>query len=127
MGDLALRAVADCMRAAVRRSDIICRYGGEEILVLLPGCDLGAAARCAETIRLRIADLRDSDGTALPSITASMGVASFPQHGATVATVIQAADKALYRAKREGRNRVICAPRQEPAQKLATADLESTA
>jgi diguanylate cyclase (GGDEF)-like protein len=73
MGDLALCAVAACMRDAVRRSDIVCRYGGEDVLILLPGCDIDAAAGCAETIRIGIETLREFGGDALPSVTASLG------------------------------------------------------
>jgi diguanylate cyclase (GGDEF)-like protein len=108
-GDLALRETADCISAAVRSSDIVCRYGGEEFLVLLPGCDFAGATKFAETIRARIAGLRAASGGASPSVTASVGVASFPAHGTTAEMVIRSADEALYRAKREGRNRIACA------------------
>jgi diguanylate cyclase (GGDEF)-like protein len=108
-GDQALVSVADGVRAAVRASDTVCRYGGEEILVLLPGCGLAAAAACAEAIRHRIAGMDHPVDVAGPPITASFGVAAYPDHGDSVDAVIRAADQALYRAKHSGRNRVVCA------------------
>jgi diguanylate cyclase (GGDEF)-like protein len=76
-GDLVLREAARRIQDTVRRSDIACRYGGEELVVLLPECDAGAAAKCAETIRHAIAgmSLRHHD-LALPPVTASLGVAA---------------------------------------------------
>jgi diguanylate cyclase (GGDEF)-like protein len=109
-GDLVLRAVGQCLRDGVRRSDVACRYGGEELVLVLPECDGAAARRCAETIRAAIAALELQQGDVLlPAVTASFGVAMWPAHGDDAATLLQAADRALYTAKHEGRNRVCMA------------------
>lgn len=109
-GDLVLRAVGQCLRDGVRRSDVACRYGGEELVLVLPECDGAAALRCAETIRTAIAALALQQGDVLlPAVTASFGVAVWPAHGDDAATLLQAADRALYAAKHGGRNRVCMA------------------
>jgi diguanylate cyclase (GGDEF)-like protein len=109
-GDLALRAVGQCLRDGVRRSDVACRYGGEELVLVLPECDGAAAVRCAETIRTAIGALALQRGDVLlPAVTASFGVAVWPAHGEDAATLLQAADRALYTAKHGGRNRVCMA------------------
>lgn len=109
-GDAVLRAAGRCLYDGVRRSDIACRYGGEELVLVLPECDAAAAARCADAIRGAVAALilthRD---LALPQVTASFGVAAWPEHGADAAALLQAADGALYAAKRGGRDRVCVA------------------
>jgi diguanylate cyclase (GGDEF)-like protein len=109
-GDLALRAVGQCLRDGVRRSDVACRYGGEELVLVLPECDGAAAVRCAETIRTAIAALALQQGDVLlPAVTASFGVAVWPAHGEDAASLLQSADRALYAAKHGGRNRVCLA------------------
>jgi diguanylate cyclase (GGDEF)-like protein len=106
-GDLVLKAAAKVLREAVRDSDIACRYGGEELAVVLPGAPLEIAIERAEAMRRGVAALRlDYDGKPLDAITASFGVAVFPRHAEDAETLLRAADSALYRAKREGRNRV---------------------
>jgi len=105
-GDQALRAAAQVLTAALRPSDCAVRYGGEEMMVLLPDTSGKVAVAVAERLceRMQLADVF-GDGRALPHITASFGVASLlpeqDEHG-----LIAAADAALYRAKHEGRNRV---------------------
>ena len=109
-GDLVLRTVGRVLRDGVRRSDVACRYGGEELVLVLPDCDGTAAVRSAETIRASIAALRLRLGDVpLPEVTASFGVAVWPAHGIEAATLLQAADRALYAAKHGGRNRVCVA------------------
>ncbi len=109
-GDLVLRAVGQCLRDGMRRSDVACRYGGEELVLVLPECDGAAAVRCAETIRTAIAALALRQGDVpLPAVTASFGVAAWPAHGDDAATLLQSADRALYEAKHGGRNRVCMA------------------
>lgn len=109
-GDLVLRAVGQCLRDGVRRSDVACRYGGEELVLVLPECDGAAAVRCAETIRTAIEALALQQGDVLlPAVTASFGVAVWPAHGDDAATLLQSADRALYAAKHGGRNRVCMA------------------
>jgi diguanylate cyclase (GGDEF)-like protein len=105
-GDAALRDVADCLMAMFRGSDIVCRYGGEELLVLLPGSGLEGACRSAEALRGEIGRLRDGSEAELPALSVSVGVATFPLHGASGEAIIQAADAALYQAKQAGRDRV---------------------
>ncbi|WP_461124241.1 GGDEF domain-containing protein [Saccharothrix stipae] len=112
-GDHALRAVATELRRQVRDGDLVGRWGGEEFVVLLPGADPTAARQVAERIRAAVrAPLTDLPGTVHGdlSITASLGVAAYPAHGETVDELLLAADTALYRAKRNGRDRVESAP-----------------
>jgi diguanylate cyclase (GGDEF)-like protein len=107
VGDDVLRAFADVVRRRVREIDLGARLGGEEFAVLLPETDLGGAEALAESLRNAVASLVvkvDSDRSV--SVTASFGVAAYPQtHSAD--ELMTAADLALYRAKREGKNRVV--------------------
>lgn len=114
-GDAVLRQLGQVLRGFLRSTDIACRHGGEEFL-LLPDCEAAAAAERAEALRLLLE--RDIGGEGLPGVTASFGVAALPDHAAALAAAIAAADTALYAAKAEGRNRVALAPRQ-PALALA--------
>lgn len=109
-GDAVLRAVAATIQGRMRLSDICCRYGGEEMLVLIPDCDPAGAMDRAEDLRRAIAGLHESDDSALPRVTVSIGVSAYPEHGASMTAVVRAADEALYAAKRGGRNRVVSAP-----------------
>lgn len=102
-GDRTLKLVAKTLNEAGRGADLAARYGGEEFVVVLPNTDLAGATAIAERLRARIADLDE------PSVTASMGVATFPVHGLTAAEIVRAADGALYESKRSGRNRVTSA------------------
>ena len=104
-GDQVLTKVADVLRDSVREIDCAARYGGEEFVVLLPETGAAGAADVAERIRSRLAQESFSGG----AITLSIGVAEFPEHGENPETLIAGADAALYRAKREGRDRVILA------------------
>jgi diguanylate cyclase (GGDEF)-like protein len=106
-GDAVLRTLGDFLKTQVRGSDIACRYGGEEfILILSPSTTEGARQR-AEKIRHGASLLRVSHANQdLGAITLSLGVAIFPDHGSNAATVVRAADVALYQAKHAGRNRV---------------------
>ena len=109
-GDLLLREVGTFLQGHVRSSDIACRYGGEEFIVLMPDTHLEVLLERAEAMRREIAQLRLSHaGQALGPITISVGVALLPDHGASADTLIDAADRALYRSKRAGRNRVTLA------------------
>jgi len=109
-GDSLLRVVAGFLKTHVRGEDIPCRYGGEEFTLILPGAPLEVSAQRAEQLRKGIEGLRpEHEGRPLGSVTLSLGVAVFPDHGATGDAVIRAADAALYRAKQAGRNRVAVA------------------
>jgi diguanylate cyclase (GGDEF)-like protein len=122
-GDAVLRSVGLLLIDQLRRSDVACRYGGEELAVLLPGCDLTQAAERADAIRHAVSLLHKSspthgDRVALPPVTVSIGVAAAPQSARQLADALRAADAALYEAKRAGRNRVTSAPTRtaEPQQ-----------
>jgi diguanylate cyclase (GGDEF)-like protein len=105
--DVALREVAQTIRNKCFADDIACRFGGEELVVILPDTGVEEAAARAEAIRAAIEALqvRHHDQPLGP-VTASFGVASFPAHGGDVEKLLRAADEALYDAKRSGRNRV---------------------
>ena len=106
-GDIVLRAVGGCLETMFRSEDVPCRFGGEEFVVILPNCDLAAAARRGEELRAKVEGLtvRYLDQN-LPRITISVGVAAFPDAGGAPEAVLKVADQALYRAKEQGRNRV---------------------
>lgn len=109
-GDVVLKTIAQVMQDHIRSSDIACRYGGEELTLVLPETSLPAALTKAEEIRQAIHHITMTyGGQILDNLTASLGVAVFPEHGTTGEAVIQAADAALYRAKGAGRNQVIAA------------------
>jgi diguanylate cyclase (GGDEF)-like protein len=109
-GDAVLGTVGRAIARNVRASDLACRYGGEEIAVVLFEADLEGAVARAEKLRAVVKESSLTlDGKTLPGPTASFGVATFPLHGATLAEVMKAADQALYRAKQEGRDRVCAA------------------
>jgi diguanylate cyclase (GGDEF)-like protein len=109
-GDAVLRTLGEFLKKHVRGSDIACRYGGEEfILILSPTTAEGARLR-AEKIREGASQLKVSHANRdLGAITLSMGVGIFPDHASDAAGLIKAADLALYRAKRGGRNQVVLA------------------
>ncbi|WBO22915.1 GGDEF domain-containing protein [Sphingomonas abietis] len=109
VGDAVLRQVSAVIVGAIRPCDVACRYGGEELLIVLPDCSLDDAMAMAETLRSRIENLSDNHGR---NVTASFGVAAMPTSSATVADLVSDADAALYGAKRGGRNRVLSAPRR---------------
>lgn len=109
-GDALLRELGSCLRAQVREGDTACRYGGEEFTLILPGATVEVATQRAEALRAHIALLEVAyHGRTLGPVTLSIGVASYPQHGASWREVLTSADHALYRAKRGGRNRVLSA------------------
>jgi diguanylate cyclase (GGDEF)-like protein len=106
LGDAVLAEVASTIVGAIRPCDIACRYGGEELVVLLPDCSLAEAAAKAELLRGRIERLSENHGT---RVSASFGVATVPESSSKASDALSDADAALYRAKSEGRNRVISA------------------
>jgi len=119
-GDAALRALSAYVQERSRAEDILCRYGGEEFLLMLADCSLGDLVRRAEELREGAKQLHlESDGRALGGITLSAGVALFPDHGKTPRELFQAADAALYAAKRVGSDRVMVA---DPARWIADPD-----
>lgn len=106
IGDKFLLTVADLLRAHTRDFDFACRYGGEEFLLVLPGTTARNAVKRAEQIRRQCAELRIQHGEDDISITVSMGIATYPIHSKSVDELLTKADKALYRSKKGGRNRV---------------------
>ena len=105
-GDAVLRAFSALMMKHSRGSDINCRYGGEEFLMILPSMDEETALKRAEQLREAIAEMPVKYRAIDIPITASFGVAVFPQHGQNGDELIGSADKALYVAKKSGRNQV---------------------
>jgi diguanylate cyclase (GGDEF)-like protein len=102
-GDAVLKDVGSAILSCLRSTDVACRYGGEELVVLLPDCSLSLASGKAEQIRARIAELTQEGGL---QVTASLGVGSMPETCANAGEILPNADAALYRAKQLGRNRV---------------------
>ena len=101
-----LRQVAESIRRFLRASDVATRYGGEEFLILLTETEPERALRFAERIRAEVEDLRAHSKR---GVTISIGVASFPDDGDDIDSIIRGADVALYRCKHAGRNRVAMA------------------
>lgn len=106
-GDTVLRRLGDTLRHEARASDVVCRYGGEEFLLLLPGMDSEQALKRAELLRQAFERNQTTTETGAPvQVTLSVGVACYPKHGNSPAELLRHADDALYRAKNGGRNRV---------------------
>lgn len=134
VGDAVLREAARRMHGSIRSYDSIGRYGGEEFLLVLPGCDLGCASRQAERLRLAICDspmplceeqLQGEAECELP-ISASFGVTTYhPGTPTRLEALIKLADDALYEAKRTGRNRIV-GRRDSAAPREAQADYDLT-
>jgi diguanylate cyclase (GGDEF)-like protein len=111
-GDELLRQIAEILRQNIRQSDIAGRYGGEEFAVILPETDKESAAVLAQRLCEVVARTPFPGYPGGPPVrcTVSIGVASYPEDALTVSDLIAAADTALYRAKRFGKNRVVIAP-----------------
>jgi diguanylate cyclase (GGDEF)-like protein/PAS domain S-box-containing protein len=110
-GDAVLRETAFFLLRNVRAEDFVCRYGGEEFVVILPTAGLDGARARAERLRSRMRELNIMyQGKSLGTGTFSVGVAAFPEHGTSPKDLMAAADAALYEAKRGGRNQVALAP-----------------
>ena len=119
-GDVALKMTSEALLRGSRQEDIICRWGGDEFLVVMPGAHEEIACRRAEELRDEIVStLIRFDGAEF-SVSASIGVSMFPAHGATSDLAILAADRALYLAKEAGGNRVAVADSTGP--RLCTSD-----
>lgn len=105
-GDVVLKEVARRLRAGVRAADVVGRYGGEEFSILLSETDPEPARATVERLRRSIADTPIDAGAASLSVTMSFGLAVRTQAGESFEELLALADKALYRAKETGRNRV---------------------
>lgn len=108
-GDAVLCDVAGQLVETLRPSDVIARYGGEELLVIMPKCSLDHAAAKAELLRQRVEALSAAHGT---PVSASFGIATVPETATGAGDVVAMADSALYAAKQSGKNRVVTAPRR---------------
>lgn len=123
-GDAVLRDAASAVLSQLRETDVACRYGGEELIVVLPNCGIDVAAQKAERIRIGVEALSEPNGA---QVSASFGVASFPQTATAMRDLVANADAALYRAKQQGRNRVVRAEApaaRRPADDEALLDKE---
>ncbi|HIK14167.1 MAG TPA: diguanylate cyclase [Leptolyngbyaceae cyanobacterium M33_DOE_097] len=106
-GDRVLQAFGKLLRQHTRASDLVCRYGGEEFVVVMPGLDLELATQRAEAIRKAFQTLQVVSSDKRISSTISIGLGIFPQHGNTFDKLLHVVDLALYAAKTQGRNAVI--------------------
>ena len=107
-GDHVLRKISEVILSNIRESDIACRYGGEEFVIILPGTPIEVAADRAEALRKDVSLTQlEYGGRDIGSLTISVGVAVFPQHGVVYDALIKTADEAAYRAKERGRNQVV--------------------
>ncbi len=110
-GDLVLQSLAVLLQGFRQGSDVPCRYGGEEFVLIMPAATASEAIARLEPMRRRLAEIGiHHEGRLLQPVTASIGVAESPSDGGSPAAVLDAADEAMYRAKRAGGNR-ISAPR----------------
>lgn len=110
-GDALLRGFGDFLSQRTRGQDVACRYGGEEFVLILAYSDVDGACKRAELLREELKQLTvQHAGQVLGRISCSIGVSAFPGHGTTVEELLRTADQALYRAKTEGRDRVVVAP-----------------
>lgn len=104
-GDLVLSQIGTYLLSQIRQYDIACRYGGEELVIVMPDASIDDTIIRAEEIRLGVKKLQlEHEGEKLESISVSIGVSYFPDDSNTVDGLIQAADKALYKAKEQGRD-----------------------
>ena len=111
-GDAVLAELGHFFKREIRGSDVVCRYGGEEFIILLPGASVENAEKRAELLRknVQLLEVKCNNQT-LPAINLSIGVSSYPNHGDSADELVRAADAALYKAKAEGRDRVTVAVR----------------
>jgi two-component system cell cycle response regulator len=108
-GDDVLREFATRVRKSIRGIDLACRFGGEEFVIIMPETDMGVATIVAERLRRRIASeaFPIHQGSKALEVTISIGIATLDAADDNAASILKRADQALYRAKRDGRNRVV--------------------
>jgi diguanylate cyclase (GGDEF)-like protein len=107
IGDVVLRRLGSLLKSIIRAEDIACRYGGEEFVLIMPDASLEVTRKRAEKICEEVKGLNIKSGNqSLKSVTLSLGVSAYPDQGPTGDALLHAADAALYRAKRAGRDRV---------------------
>jgi diguanylate cyclase (GGDEF)-like protein len=105
-GDALLRELAETLDTSIRAEDVACRYGGEEFTIILPHATKEETRRRAEVLRERAHQVTVPAASGGPGVTVSLGVAAYPEDGASADALLTAADAALYRAKDHGRDRV---------------------
>jgi diguanylate cyclase (GGDEF)-like protein len=109
-GDIVLRSLGHLLQSQLRSEDIVCRFGGEEFVVILPDAPLDGARQRGEQLRAATKELiTEYHGQTLGQVTLSIGVSTFPANGGNGTALLEAADAALYRAKKEGRDCVVLA------------------
>ena len=110
-GNLVLKGIARVVQSVVRDTDMVCRYGGDEIIVILPQTVVADAAEIGERIRCEVERTAYSEEGLLPSlrVTVSIGISTYPENGGTADHLVEMVDRALYRAKSSGKNAVCAA------------------
>ncbi|MPM70380.1 hypothetical protein SDC9_117335 [bioreactor metagenome] len=104
MGDNFLREYGKCIQSAIRKGDFACRFGGDEFLIAFPNMETAQALKRANELRLILHEIELVSEQEQVRTTVSLGVATYPHHGDSIAQVINAADQAMYSAKEKGRN-----------------------
>ena len=120
MGDQVLVGVSNALKHGIREQDLLCRYGGEEFCLIMPGLDIDGTAAVAERLRKAIEEMAGSSlrTTGRLKVTSSFGVSQLAAGGLDEGDMIQRADAALYEAKRGGRN-MVATERQVTPESLA--------
>ncbi len=116
VGDQLIKEVSEALRVAVRMTDIVIRYAGDEFIILMPQTASREAAQVAERIRQRVGAAEFCPGQEVVRATVSIGVATVPEHAGSGEELFKAADDALYAAKDRGRNNVCLSVQKSPAQ-----------
>ena len=125
--DAVLREWSELLKAKFRGSDIVCRYGGEEFVIILPDISMDDARQRLEQLRRDLAHMVvREDGQSIQAVTVSMGLACYPVHGQNSQSLLQAADQALYRAKDLGRDRIEVAAEGTPEETAADWSLRTS-
>jgi diguanylate cyclase (GGDEF)-like protein/PAS domain S-box-containing protein len=112
-GDVVLKALAETVMRQSRHGDFVCRYGGEEFVLVMPNIGIETARQRAEELHQTVNSLNIPYGSFNLTTTISMGVAAYPEHGKTKEELLRSADRAMYIAKNTGRNRVVVYPEPE--------------
>jgi len=121
-GDALLQQFARLLQQVFRDEDVVCRYGGEEFVAMLPNTPMDEALRCANRLHEQVRALEPHLGDQrLGHVTVSIGVAAAPEHGVDLETLLSEADRALYAAKNTGRDRVMTASRMQVIGEAAAA------
>lgn len=106
IGDEALKSLGSLLQKSIRQGDIACRYGGDEFIIIMPGLHKKDAEQRAESLRLEVKNIPIKTTSGMVFVTASIGIALYPEHGDNLEQIMKASDDALYEAKNAGRNRI---------------------